>query len=463
MNRRWILLLVTAVVLALACVSIAGCGTTEESAEPTATPVPCPEPKPIGDELNLCGPDMEVAHPFFAPAQVIVGGPADQIDEVLKAVAADVGLQFVPLTQQCLTYVDALWGNCNVAPFNLPGAGGDDYVMRLYEVRGCPTLGTDSPLTVYLLGLFEPVPTAEVAALLGINKFAQSKGRMVAADLSYDVSAPIAGSQWSGAGSPYMYDPKPWSCDEDDAKTAFEGQWVWDPAPGINLPPTPITAAAKRKVRVGVFDTWPSEMKEVDWDLTVHRPKFPYARPVTPDHSPVPEHGVFVAGMVNLVAPESEIHVYRVLDDYARGDLSVLNTSLVSYTQEVIASQSARELDGAVINLSLGIRLPQDVLELQARRAELADVPPKPSAFGGHGQLRWCQGRPSDTQAPAGSGQVLGDCDLRSLRERIGSRRHQAGSTAGLVGRHSALRRCHQRGLWRVLLLQRGNAARAGR
>jgi subtilisin family serine protease len=75
----------------------------------------------------------------------------------------------------------------------------------------------------------------------------------------------------------------------------------------------------------------------------------------------VSDHGLFAAGLVHAVAPESEIQLIRVLDDTGQGDLQTLNRSLQVFINETLVERD--RLKGAVINLSLGVHPPPDAEE----------------------------------------------------------------------------------------------------
>ncbi len=88
----------------------------------------------------------------------------------------------------------------------------------------------------------------------------------------------------------------------------------------------------------------------------------------------LPQHGLFVAGLAHHVAPGSNIMLYRVLDEYARGDLFTLNVSLRDFiVNQVMGDPSVDH--GAVINLSLGVNDLQSALSsLNPDRIALAEA-----------------------------------------------------------------------------------------
>ncbi len=132
---------------------------------------------------------------------------------------------------------------------------------------------------------------------------------------------------------------------------------------------------------VGVFDTspFPVPMRQVTFDMPSGIPltlalRHPIAggQPMqNADKGRVPNHGLFVAGLIHAVAPNSQIELIRVLDDTGQGDLQTLNLALADFLQRLGSpSGSATPVQqtppedgfaGAIINLSLGIHvLPEE-------------------------------------------------------------------------------------------------------
>ncbi len=75
----------------------------------------------------------------------------------------------------------------------------------------------------------------------------------------------------------------------------------------------------------------------------------------------VADHGLFAAGLVHAVAPDSSIHLVRVLNDYGCGDLWTLTSAVNEF-----AAQQAQQgrLDHVVLNFSLGVHQPRDLDKL---------------------------------------------------------------------------------------------------
>jgi hypothetical protein len=113
--------------------------------------------------------------------------------------------------------------------------------------------------------------------------------------------------------------------------------------------------------RVAVFDTSPFSRPGrwgIDWiepylDLRVSHPEPMIALGSEGGSGDFRDHGLFVSGLIHAVAPESEIHLIRVLNQYNQGDLGTLVRVLNNFIQ---GSRNGRGwLDRTVLNLSLGV------------------------------------------------------------------------------------------------------------
>lgn len=67
------------------------------------------------------------------------------------------------------------------------------------------------------------------------------------------------------------------------------------------------------------------------------------------------DHGLFVAGITNGVAPQAELHLYRVLNKYGLGDVLSIACALND-----IGMRFSDRLDKVVINMSLTLSRPQE-------------------------------------------------------------------------------------------------------
>jgi hypothetical protein len=210
----------------------------------------------------------------------------------------------------------------------------------------------------------------------------------------YDVSANpnyyISPAPWSGGGSPWTQNGE-WAEDGGGwgkaQLTDFRRQWALGPE-GIELLDASgdrMTEYMGNDVRVAVFDTSPFdvpvnvtrtiEIQEADppLKLTVrhHVPINAKGCPgrdrrydrIDREKQDISNHGLFVAGLVHAVAPRSEIHLIRVLENDGCGDLFTIESAIDSFIRETLNEKGT--LKGTVINLSLGVH-----------------QPPKPKTFG---------------------------------------------------------------------------------
>lgn len=225
----------------------------------------------------------------------------------------------------------------------------------------------------------------DVAPLIHrINRLSSEKRIDVSADFNHLISATpwtvagspwtvagspwtVAGSPWTVAGSPWTVAGSPWQSMGDHggeyirekAIDIFYSQWAFGEQ-GLRArpegePPSNVGSG----VRVGVFDTspFPVTFRHADFDLSpdLH---LTLAHPIPGGVSggcgpgPAADHGLFVAGLIHALAPYSDIHLIRVLDDAAQGLMSTLLIALARFIREVGNDGSLR---GAVINLSLGL------------------------------------------------------------------------------------------------------------
>jgi hypothetical protein len=401
MRSRWRKLLVAVCLAALLTEGIPGCA-------PAATPTQTGWPRPVTPTQIVLEPtpDRPVPldhYPFFAPEHLIITGPKGQIVEVievvsdiadLKAVCSSLGVQieetFSALPQLKreerleLDFLEELLNACLRKPskacFGLPQYEAllhaekpslpqlYDWVMDLYRITGPDRLD-------------ELQVTQLVAAVNCVSE--KMYGLTVLAEPVYRTGRfPPTGNPWIGEGSPWIGEGSPHGSPAE-VNDDFWSQWAFrDGGPGqepvgIGLVTVVQDGSYARtvpryegeRIRVGVFDTSPFAEpgpKSIDWvtptlELRVRHPEVAVTwpdikMPIAPPS--IDEHGLFVAGLIHAVAPRSEIHLYRVLDEFRRGDLWTLNSALHEFISSTLAAGA--KPSGAVINLSLGGHPPQD-------------------------------------------------------------------------------------------------------
>lgn len=371
---------------------VVNCGTTPEPDIKVtrhllpASDVSCPE-----------GPDVDY-QPFYAEGYLVVIGPkGDEQGPDIISVTLDVeawldssspgsvDLIIPPIQQQLeLSYLDSV-RDCRT--LSLDSRDERPYYIWLIEVKSeCkyidvlttfPNLlassATSNTLTVMPM---------DMAALFRFRHVGPEYG--VYADLSYQVN--LGGQPWTAMGSPGVkalaHHPGP----SPLARDQFEARWAFSPGTGIALymrSQARTVSAESKTVRVGFFDTSPYTVDTpigwmvppftLDVEQPTASPTFGWAPFAVPPGGNLSDHGLFVAGMVQAVAPGSDIVLYQVLNDHAIGDLYTLDVALHSFIQGTLTSTG---LDGAVINLSLESGTPRDWLTREA------PTPPDWHAYG---------------------------------------------------------------------------------
>jgi hypothetical protein len=271
---------------------------------------------------------------FIDDQLILIGTPAD-ITQVV--------------TQQNLGVTLTLVENCDLSYLNFRTSPDSNsiveqrkFVMQLYQ----------TPKGSNIEAIIE-----QIDASAGVRPiFVDPNYLTRLSDLTTDpCSLPNSGGGGSG-GTPYG-DPGIPDTEVEirDAANGFMSQWAFGNQ-GINLLSSPSVGFAGEEVRVAVFDASPvpGYLPFLDrvgialpsplWFTTWNHAGTTMAN----------SHGIFVAGLIHRIAPESDIQVIRVLNDNGCGDLWALNQALEYYKSRM--SAWAGDLDKTVINMSLGIR-----------------------------------------------------------------------------------------------------------
>ena len=189
-------------------------------------------------------------------------------------------------------------------------------------------------------------------------------------------------------GSAHGVRPSPVGHASEQAASAvlFSDQWAFRQI-GLYRPPAETVSFSESlptgsKVRVGVFDTSPfcsftgnapcpitAELganygMAPPWDLELHFPPIPVMTPIPKlVDSDIRDHGLFVSGLIHAIAPEADIQLIQVLDEHGCGRLFNLNEALFTFIAAMVNERDS--LDGAVINLSLGLQKPRTDVEVE--------------------------------------------------------------------------------------------------
>ena len=304
----------------------------------------------------------------YMPGQVLVAGPKGQIAEARQQIQERHNIYLQPALggegdTLNLGDVSTILNAC-------PAFSPTQFLIDLLDTGKCQVAEG------WAVDLYRIPILRSVRGVVGqINALRQTKGLCILAGPNYLLGYPhtLAGSPHTLAGSPHTLAGSPYTAIGDAADPAgFYGQWAFEHI-GLVHEGARNIALTGHKVQVGVFDTCPFKSTGVEsigriappLNLTVsHPPLFdllPVPSPVRPLGAPpfpdLSDHGLSVSGLVHGVAPESEIHLYRVLDRYARGNLFVLASALLDFMQDM--PSDPEHSNGRVINLSLGVPRPQ--------------------------------------------------------------------------------------------------------
>ena len=296
---------------------------------------PSPPPPPSEEPPTPKFPPEE----FYVQDQVIISGPVDAVATAVQA--AEGIIQQAPLRRIAFSELDAdvraCLNDCADADFA-------EYVINLYQVSGSET--------------------AVAEAIAAINQ-AVGRGSSVRAEPNW-----LSGHPWDPTGSPWDPTGSPWDPTGSSGTNSqsappelFLKQWAFQQ---IELTGAEQSGTG-RGVRIGVFDTSPYDARStavLDWVVEPSPLALQLANYPTPAEDnaqkDLSNHGVFSAGLAHAVAPYADIQVIRVLNDNNVGDLFSLNEALFDFVRANTRGQRPEGVLGAVINMSLGIRVPPD-------------------------------------------------------------------------------------------------------
>jgi hypothetical protein len=336
---------------------------------------------------------------FLLDRQVIVTGPSDQVKSVTDP--GELGIELKPIRYCNVRYRNAwnAWGyqvassavsyrgarhlDSESAPFTLGELG--DLTMRLYSIE------SGEPVTQVVEAINDADIDDHVYA--DPNYLTGLLGQSPCGSPHSIGGSPhsIGGSPFEVVGFPHSIGGSPIGLPEQAAAELFWDQWALEsigvgPSFEGMLDGAPANPAGAG-VCVGVFDAspfTPTLANTTEDDVgALHFPKaiayvtptlelsviHPPLHPLTPTNTAVitdvRDHGLFVAGLIHAIAPESKIHLIRVLDEYGCGELFTLNEALFRFIAQM--EKDRRTLEGVVINLSLGVQKPRTDLQVTAQ------------------------------------------------------------------------------------------------
>jgi subtilisin family serine protease len=345
--------------------------------------IPPPSPKPpfrCDSTLSPQSQAIQIGYEeaYFVDNQIIVMGVESQITNVITR--TEEGLS--------ITLGNPV-GNCSLGYLGqLPGASNVDFGAAHFS-RG--DLSWLKLQLYYLNTAGQPLSVLDVVNT--INALGNGK---VVADPNYSTARSVetlyCGNPNEGGGSPNEGGGSPLTgIGPAAAAELFKQQWALEHIGLVyTLHYTPVVASlgeGGKGVRVGVFDTSPPftasveitrvesvtargktiMTQTIDWvtpmlTLTVVPSSVqPVIQPLPPItdtsiFSDVSDHGLFVAGLIHEVAPNSDIRLYEVLNRHGCGYLWGLVTRMHEFISWVNSDRG--QLRGAVANLSLGVVKP---------------------------------------------------------------------------------------------------------
>jgi subtilisin family serine protease len=221
--------------------------------------------------------------------------------------------------------------------------------------------GITSHLTIQLYTLPPSVSVKE--AIAGTYQVLRESEFRIFVEPNYLIGRPLATIEghdpWSVGGDPVG------GMSVAEVTDLFKQQWAFsNSGRGIGLFDADGVHQEGTAVQVGVFDTSPFEKQDgwtIPWisptlNLCVSHPVPPHTLTLgsTVTISDVRDHGLFVAGLIHAVAPQSNIYLIRVLNNQNQGQLFWLLHALNEFIQQRFYNNNGT-LFNTVINLSLGV------------------------------------------------------------------------------------------------------------
>lgn len=376
-NKTTVAVLVVIAILLLIAVLVQ-CGTPRPP-DITPTPATTPFPTPVAADCPECLPEEDRQIPevllapgqSYVPDQFILVGVGEDLQLIVRELRGrDLPVQPEPLVSESLRYLEQ---------YERPQqqtAQGDPTLTPLFPPEQWPFV----QLNLYTLEPDSGVPLEEVfKGIAAIVRTLRAEGAVgnVLADFNYVMALRVDGTPWGIGGAPYGIGGAPYGIggageNEESgpiASDTFWRQWAFQDANGIGLmkDATRATSRTGRGIRVGIFDTSPftstRKFTLQGWmeppGLSVYASN-PVRVPASSGGTDISDHGLFAAGLVYAVAPESEIHLIRVLNDQAEGDLHSLLRGVNRFVEFTLRDNrentGTASLENTVLNFSLTIR-----------------------------------------------------------------------------------------------------------
>jgi hypothetical protein len=304
----------------------------------------------------------------YVRGQLLLTALAQDLD-TLTTRRSELGLTWNPETDR-ITPPDRY--SLETRLYHLDARGPADTFAALEAVR--QAAAAEKLFVLVDLNYVVSSPQGSQALKCGLSESLHGEGSPFEAESLHGEGSPLFGGAVSlhGEGSPFDLPAGQTAAD------AFCGQWgLGDPkGGGINL----MIGCQRRpvgsgeKARIVILDTSPFTVPGQwtfagkDWtspplSLCVEHPVQTLLTQDFPECKTAPDvrsHGLFVSGLAQVVAPGSDIHLVRVLDEHGQGDLAGVLFALARLDPGLLSQ--------TVVNLSLGFRpIGPAVTGMQAR------------------------------------------------------------------------------------------------
>ena len=338
-----------------------------------------PTPKPTETEIPTSGPiSTEIPTPTAPPegysmspdhlyweGLVIVTGNVDEIGLVVGTIlvnAEPIAVIDLGRIIEGTAMQGGVFGKLQIQLYETGDLTTWEAVERIYE----------NSVALLKEGRIESAVLADPDYVTG---YPVTQVEPVQAVPGYELARSVAGDPWGAEGSPWGAEGSPAEGGVVGAVDLFWTQWALGVAEGIQLLDgngnRPSSMPGGQGVSIAVFDTSPVTSGNHFYNLGSSSLQLEVQLPVRagdfqPGNAPahMNEHGLFVAGLAHAVAPESNLQLFRVLNDNAQGDLFWLIAGMREFIEAALQSRAGTGLQGSlersVMNLSLGISLEAD-------------------------------------------------------------------------------------------------------
>lgn len=374
--------------------------------QPTTQPIPTTQPTTVPpttqpgvqnqDFRPVCESNKEfdfsrvlTTTPFYIQGQVILTGPTEEFTNTINTLAEN-GIKLTEVIRCKLNIPEQISViNQGKGPFKKePQGEGINASFPFSTEDGLQPRVEGNSLTMNLYQIeSQQISLLEIIQLIDKLQVQKEPYTRVYADPNYLIGHMantacgdpfgVEGSPFGVEGSPFGVEGSPYGGMGRDANAnGFWDQWAFQRV-GLNPPGKRQFDETGKGVRVGVFDTSPytstpggppltitNNNINPELNLTVHYPiqlsNLSATTPVTAQVN-VMDHGLFVSSLIHAFATESQIDLYRVLNNAGCGDLYRLDIAMLNFLSADWSSKDRRLLEPAVINLSLGVRKPRNL------------------------------------------------------------------------------------------------------